>query len=452
MAEHRDVVLITVDCLRADHVGCYGYDRDTTPNIDAFAGANTRFANSYANAPGTRWALQLVHTGVFPSEIDGLGIPDSGTVTLSEVFEREGYATAGFADNGFLTRDYDYHIGFDRFDDVNDFEEDESLLKRLGRRANDFLGRRFHKQFAAAYNLIQQTSSSIGGGYQPKVTDEEVVDRTIDWIERQDQPYFCWVHLMDAHTPYARWEDHLEVIRGDTEVEHVIDPELEGQVAAGEEPPQAVIDAYDAAVRSADEQIGRLLDAAPEDAVVCITGDHGEEFGRFGRFHEASLYSSMTQVPLLLRAPTVERGVLDAVGQHLDIPPTLVNATGTTVPDVWRGSPLGLTGRPIDTPVFFDVGDEHGDIDELYGVREGNWKIIENRTTDTEEVYETPHMSSDETELVSADEEVDEIRADLRETLSDHHKEMRTLGRGSRGMKDVSPEVRNNLEELGYID
>ena len=126
---------------------------------------------------------------------------------------------------------------------------------------------------------------------------------------------------MDAHTPYGYWPEHLKALRGDADIEHTIDPGSEELIEVGEEPPSEVIDAYDAGIRSADEQIGRLLKVIPEETTVVFTGDHGEEFGRFHPFHYASLYGTMTQVPLIVRDDTLEAGRSEMPAQHLDIPP-----------------------------------------------------------------------------------------------------------------------------------
>jgi arylsulfatase A-like enzyme len=119
------IVLLTVDCLRADHVGCYGYDRPTTPNIDAFAESATRFENSYSNCPGTRWAFQSLHTGVSTIRFDGLGIPGEYE-SLAELFQAAGYATGGFAVNGYVSRDYNYDAGFDTYYSVQEASERDS--------------------------------------------------------------------------------------------------------------------------------------------------------------------------------------------------------------------------------------------------------------------------------------------------------------------------------------
>lgn len=453
MGSRPSVVFLTVDCLRADHMGCYGYDRPTTPAIDAFADEATLYEHSYANSPGTRWALQVIHTGVHTDQIAGLGVPDDVT-SLAAAFKQHGYATGGFAKNGFLTRDYGYDAGFDTFCDVADFRSDERLLRRVGERLDETVNSRwFHKTVLKPIQRRLQSAQAdaAGGAFRPNVTDEETVGRALSWIAEQratDTPFFAWIHLMDAHTPYARWDGHLVALRGDTDIEHVIEPHADIAEARenGRETPAAVIDAYDAGIRSADEQVGRVLDALADDAVVAITGDHGEEFGRYNPFHVPSLHSSMTQVPLLVRAAGMDGKRVDGYPvQHLDIAPTLVDAAGGTPPTTWEGASLCTVARATDEPMFFSVDAERG-------VRVGDWKLIR-RASD--ELYATPHHG-DDAEDVAAD--YPEKRDELAALLDDHEDWLarNRIGAGERalddGASDLSETTRENLEELGYLE
>jgi arylsulfatase A-like enzyme len=214
------VVLFTVDCLRADHVGCYGYERPTTPHIDVLADEATRFEHSYANSPGTRWALQTIHTGVHTEQIDGLGIPDE-VLSLAAVFAEAGYATGGFAKNGFLTRDYRYDRGFETFVGNADFVGERHPLKRAGSWLNDKLGSEaLRSAVIQPLNDWLLSAQGDGDGYRPAITDEELCSLAIEWIADQraaERPFFAWIHLMDVHTPYAR----CAALRGDENVRHV---------------------------------------------------------------------------------------------------------------------------------------------------------------------------------------------------------------------------------------
>lgn len=450
------VLLVTVDCLRADHVGCYGYDRPTTPNLDEFAEAATVFEHAYANGPSTRWALQTLHMGVCSHAVDGIGIPPTDGVPLAERLRSLGLTTGGFGNNGFVSRDYGYHRGFDTYHDVADFAADTHPIRRFGKWLHDVIDSSLvrAKLFTPLLNTFRTVErASSDGPYRPPVTDAEVCDVAVDWIRRQradERPFFAWIHLMDAHAPYGRWNDQLEAIRGDTDVDHVIRPH--DMVEPGTLAPEPVLDAYDAGIRSADEQVGRLLDAVGDDAVVAVTGDHGENLGRYDEFHAASLYGSMTQVPIVVRAPGLPDGRVDDYPvQHLDLPPTLVRAAGGEPPEDWQGDPLQDVDRSEDFPVFFCVDGE--DVPTREGVRRDNWKYFTRRSGD-EELYDVPHGT--------LEGEPVEDRADCRDELVGLLRDHRTTvdermeGAGSAdvrvGGEELSDAVQENLEDLGYVD
>lgn len=304
-----NVLLVTIDCLRADHVSAFGYHRDTTPALDALAGRGAR-SLCLANHPGTRWAMQSLMAGVYTLQIDGVGIP-SEAETLPEQFEAADYATAGYANNAFLTHLYGYDRGFDVF------------------------------QGGMKFDRATQT-------------DETTVTRATSWIDgvqSSDRSWFGWVHLMDAHGP---WEPHWSLrseMGLDMDVEHV--ERAHDHVTPGEDPPQPVIDAYDAGVRSADEQLGNLVDAVADDTLIVVTGDHGEEFGEHHEYHTASLHETMTDVPLV-----VNRGRLNAgAHQHVDVPPIILDRAGLDQPDSWVGA---ASPTNFDDPAFLAVREEVG--------------------------------------------------------------------------------------------
>lgn len=438
----RPVVLITVDCLRADHLGCYGYERPTSPNVDRFAEGATVFEHSYANCPGTRWAFQSLHTGVSSLHVDGLGIPE-GYAPVARQFSDAGFETGGFAVNGFVSRDYRYDEGFDHFYSVEDTQGERGLVGRVGSWVDDAVDSELVKEYVLrpAHDWLQSAGTDENNRFQPAHSDADTVDRAVTFVEeRGDRPFFLWVHLMDAHTPYGYWPEHLRALRGDADLEHTIHPGKEGKVEHGREPPREVIDTYDAGIRSADEQIDRLVDAVPDDATVVVTGDHGEEFGQYGDFHNRSLYSSMTQVPIVVRSPDLEAGRSRTPAQHLDIPPTLLHAAGIEVPDHWEGSPLQTLDRDADAPVFFGF-----DAEEL-GVRAGEWKYVE--SPDGAALYRVPHHGAEGDPVEEA-----ERLAELRTTLREYESEQ-TVGTGRsklRGDDDLSEDVEENLEDLGYL-
>lgn len=439
----NQVVFITVDCLRTDHVGCYGYERPTTPNIDSFAETATIYPNSYSNCPGTRWAFQSLHTGVSTLKINGLGIPDT-LDPLAAQFSENGHTTGGFAVNGFVSRDYRYDTGFDTYYSIRDSTSQHGLLKRIGRKVNNSLDNEIVREniLEPANDLLRSTKTDDKNRFQPAHSDRDTVDQALQFVrDHQDEPYFLWVHLMDAHTPYGYWPEHLEAVRGDSDIEHTVSPGKEGLVQVGENPPQTVIDTYDAGIRSADEQIGRLLNEVSETATVVFTGDHGEEFGQFGDFHSASLYGTMTQVPIIVREDDLEGGRSEMPAQHLDIPPTLLYAAGIEIPADWEGKPLQTVDREPDSPLFYTLGEEE------IAVRAGEWKYIEKEGES--ELYQVQHADKESTAVQN-----EEMLKELRPLVEQYRIEAGTAGAGQSELnKDdqLSQEVEGNLEDLGYL-
>lgn len=452
----ESVVLLTVDCLRADHLGCYGYDRATSPNIDGFADEATRYAHAYANCPGTRWAFQSIHGGVWSPRIDGLGIPDGFPMTMAEGVRDQGYATAAFSVNAFLNREFGYDRGFDVYRDADDFEPAAHPLVRAGRWIDDVVDS--ERLRGAVLRPIRDTVRGTAGGsegFRPPVTDSDVVDAAIDWLDGldDDRPYFLWIHFMDAHTPYGRWDEHFDAIGADP-ADHVVEPDED----LGREDRGRVVDTYDACLREADRQVDRVLDRVEDDATVILTGDHGEEFGRYNVFHWASFYSSMTQVPMIVRSPDTVHGVVDGYPvQHLDVMPTVLEATGRDPPAFLGGEPLQTVERASNDPIFFAF-------DDHVAVRTGKWKLVRtegygdgtDRGHGDVDLFRTPH-SEDDDEPVDVGKHTD-VADRLDEALDDFERRLgsRRYGGGTAdeegALREVSDAVEQNLEQLGYLE
>lgn len=449
------VLLITVDCLRADHVGCYGYDRPTTPNIDTFSESATRFDHAYANSPGTRYALQTIHTGVWQRQVDGLGIPEESGTPLAEFLNHAGYNIGFFVNNGYGSRDYNYNRGVDNFQGVQEFRKERPTDKRLLLNIREKLpDGQIKTTLRNAYRSLVPSpweSNTGDSRFRPDVEDDVPVTRARDWIhsnQASGTKHFTWVHLMNVHTPFGRYDHHLQAIRGDTDVDHVIKPEKEGvggsHIESADEIPQRLLDTYDAAVRSADEQIGRLLDAVDDDTVVIITADHGEEMGEFRYYHAMSMYGTMAQIPMLIRGPQFESGAVESSPvQHLDIPPTIAASVGTDIPDSWEGSPLQTVDRELDESIFFGLDASR------VGVRMGDWKLIMEVDSDRRELYNVPHMEIESKDISDEyPDKVEELETLVRTHLS--YVEANMLGKSD--SEELSAVVEQNLEELGYLD
>jgi arylsulfatase A-like enzyme len=323
----RRVILVTCDTLRADHLGCYGYPRPTSPNVDRFAADATLYEEAYSCAPMTVPALASLHTGLLPDETGTSAgnrcLLPAELDTLAEELSRAGVLTAAIVSNWVLRRPSDkaltagFQQGFASFDDRMEVREVNRGLYE--RRAQD------------------------------------TADAAIAWLSSRrfhaETPFFLWVHFQDPHGPYTPPDRFEKMFRTDVGDE----PELpigksqsgKGQIPAyqrlGDERRPAVFrDRYDGEIAAFDEAFGRLIawlseSGLYEDSLVILTADHGESLGEHGYWfcHGENVYREEVRVPLVLRAPRglAPRGArIGAVAGHLDLWPTILEALGVEAP------------------------------------------------------------------------------------------------------------------------
>lgn len=308
--ERPNIVLVTIDTMRPDHIGAYGYPRAITPNIDRLAREGLRFHWAIAQGPQTKASVPSMFTGRYYSEVDRT--PDSWAktyeenTTLAEHLKAAGYFTAGVPCHRFFLPNYGLNQGFDHW---------------------DLTVVRAHNQDVVHH-----------------ITGHEITARALAWLKtRQDdpEPFFLWVHYFDPHHFY---QDHgAEPDLGDTD-----------------------IDRYDEEIRFTDGEVGRLLEAleAPPFSgrtYVMLHSDHGEAFEVHGyRYHGAHLYNDQLRVPLLLWGPGLTGQIIQQPVALLDVLPTLLSLAGRPVPDEARGVSLlryregELTARPRG-PIFAEM-------------------------------------------------------------------------------------------------
>lgn len=470
----NSTVLITVDCLRPDHVHTYGYERKTTPNIDSLASEGAMYTDAYSNGPGTRWAFRAISMGVYPLRIDGAGLPGRGGTTLAEVLSEHGYRTAAFADNPFLTSHFNQDRGFDSFYGTDYWADEASIgdeilfqLNEAASNVSDALSDGpLYQGLKRVYDTFRSTVEAQSE--QTLSSDRQIVEQARDWIElaeERDEPYFVWVHLMDAHHPYQYFPEHRETIGISDDSEHVRIP---GNVVdAPEEPRQEILDTYDANLREADSHIGRLVKSISDDSTIVVTGDHGEEFGRHNPFHQASVYNSISRVPLIIRSPEIVSGQVTNAVSHIDIPATVAELAGVEEqPALWEGIPLdGL--EPPERDIFLGI-EKPGEIQGA--VVRDDWKyhctMSDLSSIDQESVYDI-ESDPNESRDVSATEEtilgelrtawkrhVKNVRSNRIESeneLFDPNSDLSANELNSKGRTSTpSREVEKRLEDLGY--
>lgn len=297
----RNVVLITLDTTRADHLGVYGYSRPTSPNLDRLATQGVVFDHAISQASVTPVAHASLLTGLDPYHhglrvlhgLEGNALAES-QVTLAEVWGRRGGESAAFVSAYPAAAAFGLHQGFDVFDEEFAPAEGPPLVSPSGR-VNTGLAQR-----------------------RADVTTDAVLKWLDGRVDRR-RALFLWVHYFDPHDPF------------------VLPPQrvLDLFSTPGEERAERLIAVYDAELRFMDLQIGRLLAALSsrgydQDSVVAVIADHGEGLGDHDWWSHGVLYQEQIRVPFVLRAPGLASGTrVASLVRGIDLAPTLLEATGT---------------------------------------------------------------------------------------------------------------------------
>jgi len=359
VAGPSNVVLLTVDALRADHCSCYGYERETTPTLDRLVADGARFERAYSASSHTREAIPALLTGRYPDEcVDG-GYRLAADGVATHLLDT-GHATGAFHSNPFVSRGYGYGTDFDEFDD--DLHLGQHRFLALAQR---FLDKLRNRHYARAGTINE---------------------RSLDWLDALDgdRSFFLWNHYMDPHGPYCAPEGYQTLFH-DERVRTADAQELYWRAAA--EDPDSVTDAerremlncYDEEIRYVDAEIGAFLDGLRErglleETLVIVTADHGDLFGEHGLYgHPRRLYEELLHVPMLVLGDGVSSGVVEAPASTLDVVPTALDACGVPTESLPGRSLLEVSevpGEYADRRVFSQA---RGDGDEThlrrFGVR-----------------------------------------------------------------------------------
>jgi arylsulfatase A-like enzyme/Flp pilus assembly protein TadD len=395
----RNVFLITIDTLRADHVHCYGYDRIQTPAIDQLAAEGIRFTEAFTPSPITNSSHASILTGLLPSShgVSDFGIPlAAGHTTLAQLLQKRDYHTAAFIgavilDSKALAPGFDR--GFDYYDNFPAQAETKSRWGRIERRGM------------------------------------EVVQHAETWLDAHTaEPHFVWLHLYDPHDPYeppppysTTYKDRL----------------------------------YDGEIAYADSALGHFLAYLKkqgwyEGALIVVTGDHGEGLGEHHEdTHGIFLYDSTTHVPLIVKLPGERQAgkTVDAQVRTTDIMPTILSLLGVTAPANLDGDSLepflaGVEAAPrtafgeTEYPLRFGWA-------PLRSVRTEGFKFIEAPKPELYDLRADP--SETQNHYVPWDGTVQKLRKSLAELSA------RSPASGKTSPASVSVSTIDELHALGYL-
>jgi arylsulfatase A-like enzyme len=440
MAGPRSLVLITVDCLRADHVGFLGYPVATTPFLDSLAAESFVFKNALASGIPTYYSLPAVLASRYPLSLgrDVIGIAP-GESTIATELKECGYKTAAFiAGNPYVSRAAGYGDGFDVFRDFSGPGEMElapdaggEAKPSLRGRTNRIISRasRSLPGLGAAYDeLYFRYCRSLSNNRIESLdtlrrfpSADVMVDSATAWLdENSGSPFFLWLHLMDPHAPYYPQAEALQEMDSRLSAAEARDlnsfwTRNDAGLRRLQKKCSFIQSLYDAGIRWADHEIGRLVERLTElnlwhQCAMAVTADHGEEFlDHGGRFHSPlKLNEELVRVPLLLRVPGYcEQRELERPLGLIDLAPTLLDVLDIPAPasfrgrSCWKGSGINEgDSRPVFTECAYGctnpLNAQTRLSRRLLAVRKGEYKLVLNLASGTDELF---GLNSDPREL-----------------------------------------------------
>ena len=430
-----NIVLITIDALRADHLSCYGYERNTSPTIDRISEKGIIFKNAIAPSSWTAPSMASLHTSLYPINhgvIHGIGYKKNKTVhvqevfsdeltTLAEILKTRGYTTFGVASNLHLSEKFGFARGFDYF----------KCLSFLPARP---------------------------------------VNKTIysweDKIKKSDK-FFLWVHYFDPHDPYSSRSPWIEKYIPEKSVDKLnlslkTVPALSKLITKFKKDPQILsnlIALYDSEINFVDSYIGQLIHKFELDknTLIIITADHGEEFLDHGYFgHGHNLYQETIHIPLIIKLPDGTKK--ETINNHvnlIDVMPTILDMLSIDPPKQTLGKSLvkkkGLLSWLKELLSRKDSSDytfselTRGPIFKTILTPE--WKYIYNYKNKKEQLY---NIKSDSSELNNLVSKSTEQRNKLKEQLLDWASNSKKYPTKKQPIH-LSPQEKEKLKGLGYI-
>jgi arylsulfatase A-like enzyme len=453
-----NIILLTIDTLRADRLGCYGYPQDITPNLDRLAASGVRFEQAISGGSWTQAAFPVILTSTYASMYGGcMGPLSLERPSPVEMLAQHGYTTAAFANSPLLSRVYGYQRGFDHFMELAPDETDPSLRHIKG------------GQSLLRNPLVHYVSNLVGKRLRPArlyVSAAKVNQDLFDWMDKVHGPFFVWAHYMDVHWPYHLEEDLTspqEIAQAWRDISHLHRVNWEGESIA---PAQKnhYMTLYDRAVQYTDEQIGRLLDhlensGHAENTIIIIVSDHGEEF--LEREHwghvETNLHDEIIKIPLIIRVPGQNEGqVIQRQVRTLDIMPTILSLCNCPLPAGMEGNSL----EPLWDENVAEYGDriaiserwrDEGDISHIIALRTESFKYIWNdREPDQAVLYDLQNDPEEKHDVRSLYPE----KAGQFQSVIDQHRVRvaKTKPTNSVSKPELDKAITERLRGLGYLE
>jgi arylsulfatase A-like enzyme len=419
-----NIILISIDTLRADHLGCYNYPRNTSPSIDKFRLEAILFRRCMAQSSSTLPSHASMLTSLIPSHHEAFftrsqPLPDN-IQTMAELLQQKGYRTISFNDGGQIAPEFGLNQGFERYVDVGPeiTREDHSLRR--------------------------------------------IVNKTIPWLDQHPkEKFFLFLHTYEPHSPYKPDQKYLSLFESNyngTLPQHIstklIDQINNGEVKPNEEDKQHIINTYDAEIRSMDDSFGLLMDVLKKkklyaNTLIIFTSDHGEEFGEHGRWatHSHTLFNELLHVPLIIKLPGSKYASrkVDHLVRSIDILPTVMDLLDEKISKDFEGISLVpfMKGIRPRNPMF---AVSQRDMTKTYApnywsIMTRKWKLF------NEKLYNLLH---DPGELADVSASHEALKKDLRKYANRYMRRKRVKSSTKKITMDDA--LKERLKSLGYLD
>jgi arylsulfatase A-like enzyme/Flp pilus assembly protein TadD len=389
-----NLLLVTIDTLRPDRLGCYGYSQIETPNLDRIARQGALFENAVTPTPLTAPAHASMMTGVNPTvhKVRNTGgfVLSPSEAKLGKILQDQGWDTAAFVGSSVLKGRFGFNHGFTVYDDV------------------------------------MPASTSGSAEAEPERRAAEVVDRAVKWLDTQSgKPFFLWVHVYDPHIPYDPPDPFREKYR--------------------DRP-------YDGEIAYTDQQLGRLFEAVgrksqPENTVIAVLSDHGESFSEHGEYtHGVFLYDSTLRIAFLMAGGGIPAGVrVKQQARTIDLLPTILEQMGIKAPPGIQGTSLAPAFRGKEVPTTYAYAETlfpkfNMGWAELRAMRTNRWKYIRAPKPELYDLAQDPGETANV--IASHPAEAQGLEAQLN-----------TVSAGTEKVTSapMDPRTMQQLRSLGYI-
>ena len=418
-----NVLLITIDCLRADHLSCYGYERKTSPYMDDYMKKGfTIYRNHLSNGSSTPDSFPSIMCSRYRMEMLDNNLPKNWT-TIAQMLKDHGYVTVGLVStNAFLSRYYGYHRGFDVFEDIT----------------GPMFSREHWAESSILIKDIRDVLFDIENKYHHDLKFSNLASEEIERVTKCDEPWFTWLHYMDVHVPYScagmefgRWRLN-NIPYYDKIMNKIVMKEDHLKIDITRD----VIDMYDNAVHQVDRNVGNLLrhlerSGNLENTMIMITSDHGECFEEHGSWQHPfyGIYEEQLRTPLMIRYPGnhPHQTVNDYEATcAADILPTIADVVGCYKPPVIRGrSILKLKDNGGQRTIFHEgrirkfLRMERNMPLIVRGATRGNYRLVlEERKFKNRRRLHDIRMDDTESKNVFNDPDYSEINQSLHESIS----------------------------------